>query len=217
MITQDSIMQFARDTKELWLSGGWAMIAIATVAMLMFALGIHILIRLWSTGHRFVPERVWRQWLDDPSAARGRVGRVIATIATARSVGELSSHCEHIRAVESAPFARDLRVMKMCVTAAPLLGLLGTVTGMLTTFGALSSGAGGDATMVAVSDGISEALITTETGLVIAIPGLFFNYQLKRMHERYEAFLAHVETVGSQRLYRLLREQYDARRVAKAA
>jgi biopolymer transport protein ExbB/TolQ len=45
-----------------------------------------------------------------------------------------------LRATEVAPFERDLRVMKICVGAAPLLGLFGTVTGMLATFGALASG-----------------------------------------------------------------------------
>jgi len=96
-------------------------------------------------------------------------------------------------------------MMKICVSAAPLLGLLGTVTGMLTTFGALSTGAGGDKTMSMVAGGISEALITTETGLVVALPGLFFQYQLGRTYERYKAFLAHLETVCTQSLYRRLR------------
>ena len=73
--------------------------------------------------------------------------------------------------------------MKICVSAAPLMGLLGTVTGMLATFAALASGSGGDKTMSLVAEGISEALITTETGLVIALPGLFLQYQLTRKLE----------------------------------
>jgi hypothetical protein len=91
--------------------------------------------------------------------------------------------------------------MKVCVSAAPLVGLLGTVTGMLSTFGALSSGSGGEKTMSMVAGGISEALITTETGLVIALPGLFLQYQLSRKHERYVAFLAHLQTVYTQAIH----------------
>jgi biopolymer transport protein ExbB len=61
-----------------------------------------------------------------------------------------------------------------------------------------------------VAEGISEALITTETGLVIALAGLFFRYQLVRKHERYKAFLAHLQTVCTQDLYRRLRRKEAA-------
>ena len=56
-------------------------------------------------------------------------------------------------------------------------------------------------TLGMVAAGISEALITTETGLVIALPGLFFHFQLVRSYERYKAFLAHLETVCAQRFH----------------
>jgi biopolymer transport protein ExbB len=75
---------------------------------------------------------------------------------------------------------------------------------MLTTFAALASGSGGEKTMGLVAEGISEALITTETGLVIALPGLFFQYQLTRKHQRYKAFLAHLQTVCTQKQYKKL-------------
>jgi biopolymer transport protein ExbB len=101
--------------------------------------------------------------------------------------------------------------MKVCVSAAPLLGLLGTVTGMLATFGALASGSGGDKTMGLVASGISEALVTTETGLIIALPGLFFQYQLSRQLDRYKAFLAHLQTVCTQNVYRRLRDEEPSR------
>ena len=46
---------------------------------------------------------------------------------------------------------------------------------------------------------------TTETGLVIALPGLFLQYHLARQFERYKAFLAHVESVCAQELYRAMK------------
>lgn len=55
--------------------------------------------------------------------------------------------------------------------------------------------------MSMIASGISEALITTETGLVIALPGLFLQYHLSRQKERYEAFLSRVETVCVQHLF----------------
>jgi biopolymer transport protein ExbB len=123
------------------------------------------------------------------------------------SIRDTAVFFEELRTTEIAPFERDLRVMRICVSAAPLLGLLGTVTGMLATFGALSTGSGGEKTMGLVAGGISEALVTTETGLVIALAGLFFQYQLARKHERYKAFLAHLETVCTQNLHRKLRNR----------
>ncbi len=53
-----------------------------------------------------------------------------------------------------------------------------------------------------VAEGISQALVTTETGLIIALPGLFFQYQLARQLDRYKAFLAHLQAVCTQNMYR---------------
>lgn len=65
-------------------------------------------------------------------------------------------------------FKNRKTLLQILVTTAPLLGLLGTVTGMLATFQGLNQGNGDTFDLVAA--GISEAMITTETGLVIAIP-----------------------------------------------
>ena len=73
-----------------------------------------------------------------------------------------------------------LAALETIVTAAPLLGLLGTVTGILNTFKVLS-GNPVVRTMEAVGRGIAEALITTAAGLVIAIPSLVvLNYFIAR-------------------------------------
>ncbi|MBI1387200.1 MAG: hypothetical protein GC154_01970 [bacterium] len=189
---------------EIWLSGGWAMIAIAITALVMFALGMHVYFRLSEKGFNSVPEKKWRHWINHPEERKGPIGELLDFVTGGSSIEDTSVFFEELRVTEVAPFERDLRVMKICVSTAPLLGLLGTVTGMLSTFAALASGAGGDKTMAMVAKGISEALITTETGLVIALPGLFFQYQLTRKHERYKAFLAHLETVCTQKLYKKL-------------
>ena len=52
--------------------------------------------------------------------------------------------------------------------------------------------------MSKIAEGISEALYTTETGLVVALPGLFFHYLLSRRFDRFRSFLAHVEAVWAQ-------------------
>ncbi len=65
---------------------------------------------------------------------------------------------------------------------APLLGLLGTVTGMITTFDVITQFGTGDPTLL--SGGISEALITTEFGLIVAIPTLLLGNLLSSWSDR---------------------------------
>jgi biopolymer transport protein ExbB len=69
--------------------------------------------------------------------------------------------------------------MALTAAAAPLLGLLGTVTGMIKTFTLITIFGTGDAK--SLSSGISEALVTTELGLVVAIPSLILHGLLSRM------------------------------------
>jgi biopolymer transport protein ExbB len=77
---------------------------------------------------------------------------------------------------ELARFQQGMATLDTVITAAPLLGLLGTVTGMMKTFGALG---GGDVSSAAgtITGGVAEALIATMCGLAIAIMGLLpYNY-----------------------------------------
>lgn len=72
------------------------------------------------------------------------------------------------------------------VTAAPLLGILGTVLGIIESFELLSERSGADP--LAVSGGVAEALITTATGLTIALVVIFpYNYFRSRVRHRVEA------------------------------
>jgi biopolymer transport protein ExbB len=187
---------------KIWVDGGWAMIPIAITAVLLFGIGVSVWLRLFGKGFRSVPEKVWRLWLAHPDHREGRIGQLMTAAIGSGTVNGAAAVFAGIHKSEIAPFTRDLKAMRVCIATAPLLGLLGTVTGMLSTFGALGTGAGGEKTMAAVAKGISEALITTETGLVVALPGLFFQYQLRRQRDRYEAFLAHLESVCTQFLYR---------------
>jgi biopolymer transport protein ExbB len=203
----EHLVDLWQQAMAIWLSGGWGMVALAVNALVLLMLGLHVYLRLYEKRYRSVPEKTWRHWIDHATERRGPVGKLLDFATGADSLEQSASLFESLRAAEIAPFERDLRVMKVCVGAAPLLGLLGTVTGMLATFGALATGSGGEKTMGLVAGGISEALVTTETGLIIALPGLFFQYQLSRHLDRYKAFLAHLETICTQKLYKTLRRQ----------
>jgi biopolymer transport protein ExbB len=84
-----------------------------------------------------------------------------------------------------------LALIGVLAAIAPLLGLLGTVTGMITTFDVLAVFGTGNAK--AMAGGISEALITTQTGLLVAIPGLYMKGFLDRRARNLQQRIA---TVG---------------------
>ena len=73
-----------------------------------------------------------------------------------------------------------LGVLPILLSALPLLGLLGTITGLLTTFRAMGSSS--DFSQTFVSRGIAEALITTQLGLITVIPGLLLFEFIRRRH-----------------------------------
>ncbi|HBF37507.1 MAG TPA: hypothetical protein DDW50_09330 [Firmicutes bacterium] len=106
----------------------------------------------WRTPLGRIIESVIKQWQTDSSLID----------QTAQSVGE-----QELRSLQ-----RGLGLLDTVVTASPLLGLLGTVTGIIKSFSALAVVSGGQATQL--SAGVAEALYNTAFGLAIAIPALFF-------------------------------------------
>ncbi len=76
------------------------------------------------------------------------------------------------------PLNQHMSAILVLAAVAPLLGLLGTVTGMVDTFRVI--GMAGTGNPQALASGIEEALITTQTGLLIAIPGLLVGQTLRK-------------------------------------
>jgi biopolymer transport protein ExbB len=105
-----------------------------------------------------------------------------ATLSEALSV-------EIDRAVERT--RRSLGVIDTCVTLAPLLGIFGTVTGIIKSFELLGHRAVGMADPQGVTAGIAEALITTEAGLLIAMPSLVFLNFFAARSDRFTFRLEH--------------------------
>ena len=85
---------------------------------------------------------------------------------------------ESLRMHQEGFVTRYVGTIALLATIAPLLGLLGTVGGMIKTFSVIAEFGTGNAR--ALAGGISEALITTQTGLVVAVPGLFLASFLSR-------------------------------------
>lgn len=170
------------------------MIALAFNGMVIFAVGVFVLFRLMGSGALSSPDRAFRRWVRK-GVAGGPLGRVVMQAMRCGSQGRMEHFFDALRSDELTPFDRDLRVLRVSVSTAPLLGLLGTVTGMLATFDALASGGGGEKTMGMIAGGISEALITTETGLVLGLAGMMFQFVLARQQDGIARKYARIETL----------------------
>ena len=107
------------------------------------------------------------------------LSRVIANgMAHDTSEASMKSAFEDRMSMESISFHRYLDYLSAIVTIAPLLGLLGTVTGMIQTFSVLDNGGGA----AAITGGVGEALVATASGLCVAIIAFcfytYFDHQL---------------------------------------
>jgi biopolymer transport protein ExbB len=126
-------------------------------------------------------------------AARSRIpaGRVLAAgvEAVGKSEEEREAAMESALLAEAPHLERSLSLLGALAGVAPLLGLLGTVSGMIATFDTISSVGTGNPRLL--SGGISEALITTQLGLMVAIPLLLAHAGLERWVQRREAMLEH--------------------------
>jgi biopolymer transport protein ExbB len=133
---------------------------------------------------------VWRMvYLSGVSRAVGRqmrelnqprddnpLGRIIGVLGPKPQLSDLETlelKLDEAILQETPPLERGQPLLKLLSAVAPLLGLLGTVTGMIVTFQAITQSGGGDSRLMA--DGISQALVTTVLGLVVAIPLLFLH------------------------------------------
>jgi biopolymer transport protein ExbB len=134
----------------------------------------------------------------DPEAAAaeaGRIGRplravLLEGVAHRQASREQLEEIMHERVLTTVPrLQRSLGALAVFGAVAPLLGLLGTVTGMIHTFQLVTIFGSGDAKML--SGGISEALVTTETGLAIAIPVLLVHAYLARRVSSMAARMEH--------------------------
>jgi biopolymer transport protein ExbB len=114
--------------------------------------------------------RVNNQKKSDKVDEGNPLGRVLAVFENNRSADSetLELKLDEVVLRESSQIQKLMWIVKTVSVIAPLLGLLGTVTGMIQTFQAITLFGAGDPKMMA--GGISEALVTTMLGLITAIP-----------------------------------------------
>lgn len=142
--------------------------------------------------------------VSESTKSNGAIGRVLARgIKNAgRPADAIEMAIEQEAAGEMPALDANLPVIKTIVNIAPLLGLLGTIAGMITSFRAASQSGLSNPTQVL--GGISEALISTATGITIAIIGFIsYNYfanQSKKIVEDMEFYGAELVNVLTDRV-----------------
>lgn len=180
---------------QIWESGGWVMIPLFVLAVILYSQAFQLLMYVRRASLGGEKQVHWSEWVRAPEKAEGRVAEIIQYTQTGvSSAKQVRNRFDEIRAVLVALIDRRTRFLSTLVAAAPLLGLLGTVFGMLQTFFGIST-SGGAETAEVVASGISQALVTTQTGLTIALPGLFIVMLIQRQRHRLEAMLARLESL----------------------
>lgn len=185
---------------ETWVRGGWVMIPLAAVSLMMFAVGLRLVLRMRALPDRWGSESDWQGWMTGARSAPVEVSNLLIEANISRaSVLELQRNFSMLSRRWLRPLDRQLSLLSTLVAAAPLVGLLGTVSGMLVTFRALALGGGGQITE-AMAAGISQALFPPEIGLCIALPGLVIAHWCRRRRHEFEAFLVRLETLGTRQV-----------------
>ena len=180
---------------EIWLSGGWVMVPLFLLSFLLYTQAFRLVLSIMDTKLPSNEEFAWREWVLEPEKAKGKIKEIICyTQGNTQSIEYVRMRFDEIRITQLATIQQQLKFVKCLVAAAPLLGLLGTVLGMLQTFLGIST-SGGVETAAVVASGISEALVTTETGLTIALPALFIVMFIQRQTHQEEAKLARLESL----------------------
>ena len=147
------------------------------VGMVIIGVGIFgLLLCFWKALVLYTTGGRMRKQLKTEEANKGNpLGRVMAiyTDNTETDIETLELKLDEAILRESAPLETGLSFIKVLYVVAPLLGLLGTVVGMIATFQMITLFGTGDPRMMA--GGISTALVTTVLGLVVAIPLTIFH------------------------------------------
>jgi len=166
------------------------------------------------SGYRFVDlsligRRINRQLQAGEFRLDNPLGRLYARLQqlTVRDEELLYLTVEDVLANEQARLAHALSFLKLVAAIAPMLGLLGTVTGMIETFQTIAMHGSGDPKLM--SGGISEALVTTVEGLVTAIPILFLHSLLNSKSQALGTLLEAHATVAMTRHIERWRQQVE--------
>jgi biopolymer transport protein ExbB len=171
--------------QEFLLRGGPALLLIVGLSVVTVAIGLWRLLELFQAG-------VWRKGAASPN------GRVAIAAKTALENPDFDREMAlgdptRIAKAELFDLRRGVRPLELIAAIAPLVGLLGTVLGMIGAFQALQeAGSGADPSVLA--GGIWEALLTTAAGMAVAIPASILASWFESLAEREQVRMEDVAT-----------------------
>ena len=170
---------------ELMKAGGWLMVPILLCSIIAMAIVVE---RFWALQrHRVAPDNLVsqvRKWARNGELGEERIralrresslGRILAAALGSRGRDRevMKESIEDVGRQVVHDLERYLNALGTIAAVSPLLGLLGTVVGMIRVFAVITTQGVGDPGVLA--SGISEALLTTAAGLTVAIPSLMFH------------------------------------------
>ena len=169
---------------NILISGGWFIWPLLVCSILLISIVIE---RLWFLQRRLVAPKGLQRQVQNLINKNAFHAENQEEIAATSQLGEILTYCYQYKS-ESRDFIetkaeekaaeinlileRNLSMLSTIASISPLLGLLGTVVGMITVFGNIDINGAANADLLAA--GISEALITTAFGLIIAVPAIVF-------------------------------------------
>jgi len=180
---------------ELIKNGGWLMLPIILCSIVAMAIVVE---RFWSLQRKKIlpPELVPQLWrlakedkIDDVTLRRVKLSSPLGSILASGLLNKhhgremMKTSIEETGRQVVHELERFLNPLGTIASVTPLLGLLGTVVGMIKVFAAIMVHGVGDPGILA--GGISEALLTTAAGLTVAIPSLIFHRYFERLVDEY--------------------------------
>ncbi len=187
---------------NILMKGGWMMIPIIACSLLAFTITIERFIYFKNfNASRFAPKMLslieQEKFTDALAVAEQQPSPVLRVVAA--GVIQRASHptkaMEATAIAELTKMKRGLPAMDTVITLGPLLGLLGTIIGMVDSFGIMSESGLGNPH--AVTGGVAEALICTAAGIFVAvttlIPYNFFSARMEQETEKIEHYATKTE------------------------
>jgi biopolymer transport protein ExbB len=191
-------MELLHNSYEYLVQGGWIMIPLCVVSLVMWILIFERLYTYFTLQRKDITSDLALQIVEGEQVSlysKGVKTQLVKSFVEERTgIPQVDRDILRQLTVDlRRSTERYLPAIAVLASIAPILGLLGTVLGMMETFNVISVFGTGNAK--AMAGGISVALVTTQTGLLIAIPGLFLSGWLARQARRLSTRLEETSSI----------------------